>query len=190
MSSQTLNGDYNLHMHEMASGFRFTPDGKFQFYFSYGAVDREATGTYAVEGDTLKLKSDKEPGKDFPIASQSKEGKGYTVQVTAPNAYLLKYVRCMYFIGDKQFDAETDDKGLIHIDVPKCDKIYLQHQLFPDIACLIKDENNANNYFEVSLSPSLQQVTFKGIDFVIKGDELSCLPNYFMPYDGIRYVKE
>ena len=190
MTSQNLSGEYSLHKHEMASAFRFTKDGKFEFYFTYGAVDRAATGTYTVEGDTLKLKSDKEPGKDFPITAQSKKGKGYTIQVNDPNAYLLKYVRCMYFIGDKQNETESDDKGMIHIDAEHCDKIYLQHELFPDIISLIKDENNSNNYFEVSLSPSLGNVSFKGIDFAIKGDELTCLPNYFMPYDNISYVKE
>ncbi len=190
MSAQKLNGEYNLHMFEMGSAFRFTKDGKFEFYFTYGAVDRAATGTYVVEGDTLKLKSDKEPGKDFPIESQSKKGKGYTIQVSDPNAYLIKYVRCIYFIGDKQNVTESDDNGMIHLNEAHVDKIYLMHDLFPDIGSLIKDENNSNNYFEVSLSPSLGNVSFKGIDFVIKGNELSCLPNYFMPYDGIKYVKD
>ncbi|HZV70751.1 MAG TPA: hypothetical protein VFG10_14450 [Saprospiraceae bacterium] len=190
MSAQTLNGEYNLHKHEMASGFRFTKDGKFEFYYVYGAVDRSATGTYSVVGDTLKIKSDKEPGKDFPVTKENHKGKGYTIQVTAPNDYLLRNIICFYFIGDVQNVAESDDKGVIHIDAPSVDKLYLQHQLFVDIASLIKDEKNTNNYFEVSLSPSLQFVSFAGIDFIIKGDELTCLPNYFMPMEDIRYTKE
>jgi hypothetical protein len=31
----------------------------------YGSVDRNAAGSFTIEGDTLKLKSDKEPGKLF-----------------------------------------------------------------------------------------------------------------------------
>ena len=137
MSAQKLSGEYNLHMHEMASGFRFTKDGKFEFYFVYGAVDRAATGTYTVEGDTLKLKSDKEPGKDFPITQKRKKGQGYTIQATAPNPYLLNHIRCIYFTGDTQNEVESNDKGLIHLDVDNCDKIYLQHELFPDIPSLV-----------------------------------------------------
>ncbi|MEO6132681.1 MAG: hypothetical protein ABIQ02_12595 [Saprospiraceae bacterium] len=45
-------------------------------------------------------------------------------------------------------------------------------------------------YFEVTLSPSLVNVSFKGIDFIIEGDVIGCLPNYFLPYDNIRYTKE
>ena len=191
MSAQKLNGEYRLTgIHDMASAFRFTKDGKFEFFYIYGAVDRSATGTYTVEGDTVKLKSDKEPGKDFPVSTQTKAGHGYTIKATAPNEYLLRNIRCLYFINGQQHEAQSNDKGVIHFEAHACDKIYLQHELFADIASLIKDENNTNNYFEVSLSPSLQFVSFMGIDFVKKGDELTCLPNYFMPFENITYVKE
>ena len=187
---KTLNGEYSLHgIHDMAAGFRFTPDGKFEFFYIYGASDRNATGTYTVEGDTVKLKSDKEPGKDFKIESQSKKGKGYTIQVKAPNEYLLRNIICFYPAGDQQEVIETDSKGMIHLDIPNADTLYLRHEIFPDIPTLIKDKDNPNNYFEVSLLPSLGQVSFKGIDLFIKGDTLTCHPNYFMPFENIRFVK-
>ena len=79
MTAQTLDGVYNLRgIHDMAAGFQFTPDGRFEFFYIYGASDRHATGTYAMDGDTVKLKSDKQPGKDFKIESQDKKGKGFT----------------------------------------------------------------------------------------------------------------
>lgn len=187
---KTLQGEYYLHIHEMGSAFNFTKDGTFEFYFSYGAIDRTANGTYSIERDTLKLHSDKEPCKDFPITKQDKKGKGYTIKVSDPNTYLLKYIKCMYFVGDVEKEVRTDDQGMVHIDEPHCDKIYLQHELFPDVASLIKDTDNENTNFEVTLSPSLVNVSFKGIDFIIDGNSISCLPNYFMPYDNIRYTKE
>ena len=191
MQSQKLSGEYNLiGIHDMASGFRFTKDGKFEFFYIYGAIDRTATGTYTIEGDTVKLHSDKEPGKDFLISLQNKKGKGYTIQAKAPNEYLLRNITCIYFMGEKKEYAQSDEKGLIHFDAPACDTIYVLHELFPDIPTLIKDKNNSNNYFEVSLSPSLGNISFKGIDLYINGDELTCLPNYFMPLNDIRYVKQ
>lgn len=69
MSQHKIEGEYYFRKMEMASGFNFTADGKFQFFFSYGAVDRNATGTFSVTGNTLQLKSDKEPGKDFSVTS-------------------------------------------------------------------------------------------------------------------------
>jgi hypothetical protein len=191
MSAQTLDGEYRLSgVPETASAFRFTPDGRFDFFFIYGAVDRTATGTYTVEGNVIKLKSEKEPGKDFPITLETKKGKGYTIQVNDPNSILLHNIICIYYIGEIENVAYSDKNGTIKIDAKEVDKIYLMHQLFPDIASLIKDENNTNNYFEATLSPNLGFVSFQGIDFTIDGESISCLPNYVIPFDRIIYEKE
>ena len=37
---------------------------------------------------------------------------------------------------------------------------------------------------------NLRYCSFKGIDFKIENQTLTCLPNYFMPFDNIRFVKE
>ena len=182
-----LNGEYSLQgIHDMAAGFRFTPDGKFEFFYIYGASDRNATGTYTIEGDTVKLKSDKEPGKDFKIDSQSKKGKGYTIKVTPPNEYLLRNILCFYFDGEAPNatptnSAETDSKGIIHLDITSVDSIYLRHEIFPDIPTLIKDKDNANNYFELltykiisSKSKLLQEIV---LDVMLNTMTIELSPN-------------
>jgi len=183
-------GEYRLtDVREMASAFNFTKDGKFQFFLSYGAMDRSASGTYKIDGDTIKLSSDKEPGKDFDIVSQRKEGSGYVIRIIDPNTILASNVRCIYFVNGAQFEEYSDNNGVININVPACEKIYVQHALYADIASLIKDEANTNNVFELKLKPILEQVSFKGVDLFIDGDALTCLPNYFMPMENIRFEK-
>ena len=190
MPQSPIAGEYYFRKHEMVAGFNFSKDGKFQFFFSYGAVDRNATGTFTVEGDLVKLKSDKEPGKDFIVEKQHKQpGGGYHLVAKHPNKYLVNYVVAVFFIGEEQHTQESDSSGEIHTDLPHCDKIYVQHRLFPDIMTLIKDTDNNNNHFELSLNPSLEQVSFKGIDLKIVGDTLTCLPNYFLPMEGVAFVK-
>ena len=190
-AQKTMEANYRLTgIHDMAAGFHFMKDGTFEFYYIYGASDRNAKGTYTIIGDTIKLKSDKEAGKDFTITQQSKKGSKYKVVVVEKNQYLLKHVIAVAVADEKQNVFESDEKGEIEIDLKHCDKIYLQHQLFPDALCLIKDSLNANNYFEVTLNPSLQQVSFKGIDFFMDGDNLHCLTNYFLPFENITFVKE
>lgn len=190
MHTKQFSGEYYLaNVHEMAGGFNFTPDGKFQFFFTYGAMDRNATGTYTIEGDTIKLNSDKEPGKDFDIVSQRKEGEGYTIQIKHENTILASNVRALYFVNGEQREEYADAKGVIHIQEPQCEKIYVQHSIYPDIASLIKDESNQNNFFELKLNPALEQVSFKGIDLFIDGNTLTCLPNYFMPMENIVFEK-
>jgi len=65
MSQTTLEGEYYFRKMEMASGFNFSKDGKFRFFYMYGSVDRNAAGSFTIHGDTLVLKSDKEPGDDL-----------------------------------------------------------------------------------------------------------------------------
>jgi len=191
MSQKTILGEYYFRKTEMASGFNFSADGKFQFFFTYGAVDRNATGTFKVEGDTLKLKSDKEAGKDFTIIKQSTEGNGYTLIFTHPNKYLAKNILCLFMVDGKEQQAISDSDGKVHVDLAHCDTIYVQQLLYPDILTLVKDKANSNNRFTLSLNPSLEQVSFKGIDFKIVDDKtLTCLPNYFLDIPGIAFVKQ
>lgn len=190
-AQKILHGEYRLTgIPETASAFMFKPDGRFEFFFIYGAVDRAATGTYSVSGDTIKLQSDKIPGKDFPVNKEKKQGKGYVIKVSDPNSYLVQNILCIYYIGETENVTYTDENGMIMIDAEQVDKIYLRHELFPDIPTLIKDESNKNNYFEVSLSPTLVNVSFKGIDFTINGNSISCLPNYVIPFEKIKYVRQ
>ncbi len=191
MAQLPVEGEYYFRRQEMVAGLNFSKEGKFEFFFSYGAVDRSATGTFWVMGDTLKLKSDKEPGKDFTLKSQSREAKGYTLQFEDPNKYLIDDILCIFFVDGKQQVEYTDSNGKLHLAIPHCDSIYVQHPLFPDILTLVKNEKNNNNRFTLTLNPSLAQVSFKGIDFKIEGDKkITCLPNYFMMLDNIEFIKQ
>lgn len=190
MAQTKVTGEYRLvGIHDMAAGFRFSPQGTFDFFYIYGAVDRFAKGTYSVEGNTIKLKSEKEAGQDFVVKKQAKKGEGYTIKVLDANPMLSQYVKCIIFNGQEKSVEFMNTKGELHIPITKADKIYLQHELYPDIACEIKNDVNSNNYFEVALRPSLQQISFKGIDFTFNHDTLTCLPNYFMPFEKIKFVK-
>ncbi len=191
MSAQNITGEYHLQgVHDAAGGFRFTKEGTFEFFFIYGVVDRAATGKYSFENNVIKLDSDKEPGKDFPITSQKKNGKGYTIHVSDPNTYLLRNIICIYYINGIENVTYSDDNGKISIDAERVDKIMLVHELFADVPSIIKDEANDNNLFEVVLSPSLGMVSFEGIDFTLEGKTLTCLPNYVLPFQHVTFVKQ
>lgn len=191
MSQNKIEGEYTFNKTEMIAGFNFTATGAFQFFFSYGAVDRTAAGTFTVESNIIKLKSNKEAGKDFTVTAQSKEASGYTISFNHPNKYLLKNILCIFFVNGKEKKAVTDDNGKVHVDIAHCDTIYAQHLLYPDIFTLIKDANNENNGFTLALNPALEQLSFKGIDLTIESDgSLSWLPNYFLEMPGVKFVKQ
>ena len=190
MSQMKVVGEYYFRKTEMVAGFNFSADGTFRFFFSYGAVDRNASGTFQADGDTLRLTSDKVAGRDFTITSQEKKGKGYSIVFSHPNKYLLTNIRCQFFTDGKMEDAFSDPEGKIHIDLAHCDSIYVQHLLYPDIATLVKDAANENNSFTLTLNDTMEQVSFKGIDFKIENNKtISCMPNYLLPMKDIKFVK-
>lgn len=191
MGQSAFHGEYQFHMQEMVAGFNFSTDGKFEFFYSYGAVDRSATGTYTISNDTLHLVSDKPPGQDFTVKSQSNEGVGYHIQFEDANKYLLSNIRCSFFSGDKREDLYTDQKGLLETGLAHCDKIYVYHELFPDMVTLIKDESNNSNRFILTLNPSLAQVSFKGIEYKLDGNKLvAIMPNYIFPMEDVEFIKQ
>ncbi|MFN8280284.1 MAG: hypothetical protein U0V49_08385 [Saprospiraceae bacterium] len=191
MAQPKIQGEYVFRRQEMVSAFNFTEDGKFQFFYSYGAADRNASGSFTIEGDTLKLKSDKAPGRDFIIEQQSKSGSGYQIICKAPNPHLFSTMEGLVFVGDQKLSFESDKNGVVKIDLPHCDKIYVRNRIFPDIPTLVKDEHNTNNRFEVMIQESALQVSFKGIDFkILDENTITCYPNYLIPLEGIEFHKD
>ena len=191
MAQTIIEGEYYFRKMEMASGFNFSKEGKFQFFYSYGAIDRTATGSFSVTGDSLLLKSDKEPGKDFTVTSQSGEGSGYTITFNDQNKYLVKNIVCIFMADGKQQQAYSDENGQVNMELGHCDTIYALHTLFPDVPTLVKDKNNNNKSFVLSLNPSLEQVSFKDIHFrIIDGKTIECSNNYFIDADDIRFIKD
>lgn len=184
-------GSYHLRgIMEMAAGFEFREDSTFRFYYVYGASDRYAEGTYSIEGNILKLHSDKNVQQDFPVRKQTHQDGPITIRIVHDNPMMIDRVRCAVLYQKEKRDFESDREGYIRTDLKEADDIYLQHPMFPDVMCQIKDAQNKNNYFEVELNPSLQKVSFKGIDFQIEEDFITCFPNYFMPIEHIRFFRE
>lgn len=189
--SQNIFGIYSLTgIHDMAASFRLNADSTFDFFYAYGAADRFADGTFTVQGDQVILKSSKLPGNDFSVDKQYKQSGELVIEIKNNNTLLASNVLCICFKGEEMEEFYADKNGKINAGKNAYDKVYLQHLFYPDIPTLIRDSANNNNYFEVSLKPSLEKISFKGIDLTVSGNTLTCLPNYFMPFEKIVFVKQ
>lgn len=164
-TAQTLEGLYRLQQGpEMAAEFHFTKEGRFEFGFAYGAVDRMAEGTYTVKDGKVTLHSEKVAGKDFTVKAKKRQGEGFTVKISDANAYLTHHVLCLFKKGDHYDQQYSDDQGIVHSKLTDCDSIFVMSTLFPDAMTLVKDDfDKTNNYFELTLNPSLAQVSFKSV---------------------------
>lgn len=184
-------GVYTLRgIHDMAAAFRIDADGSFEFRYFYGVSDRYAKGKYTIEGDTLRFISDKVHGKDFKVKSETNDCLGYEIRIDHPNPALRSAVHAIGLIGDHRVDADADAEGVIRFEEKQIDRIYMLHVYYPDIATLIKDDVNLNRCFTLELLPSLEQVSFHAIDFLIKEDYITCSMNYFLPFEEIKFYWE
>ncbi len=189
--AQQLSGHYKLRgVQDMAAGFEFKGDS-FYFYCYYGVVDRFANGTYTINGNTVILSSSKQPGNDFNIVSKQATTGNTSIKVTDPNAYLAEYAICIIQEAEERQYIKANRNGVIEVAGAANAKLYLMHELYPDIPTLLKDTHEPPAQYEVKLNPSLQQLSFKGIDLTMKDDgTLTWLPNYFIAKAGVWFEKK
>ena len=162
-TAQNISGEYFLKgNHEMVSAFKFNDNGSFEFFYVYGAVDRMAKGSYSFRNKTITLQADKIPGNDFSIKLQTKSGPGTTVKIVDNNTYLNHGVMCIFIRGKENETVYSNNEGTAHSSLADCDTIYAMHTLYPDVPSTIKGgKANKNNYFELTLNPSMAEVSFK-----------------------------
>jgi hypothetical protein len=171
-----IAGTYMLRgVQETAAGFKFAADSTFEFFFSYGAVDRYASGTYSQKNGSVILTGNKIPGKDFTITKSSKQGKGITLKVNSPNEILKSEIICVFYYEGQPVLMYTDKKGICNYP-DKADSIQLVHPLYPDEATVFMTSTFTaeHNYFELSLEPSMEQLCFLQMPVEIKDNTFSC----------------
>jgi hypothetical protein len=172
--AQVLDGVYQMKGgHEMVAAFEFKKDSSFKFYFIYGAVDRNSSGRYTIQDGTIILHALKEPGKDFTITKQEKRGQGTAIKISDRNVYLIRNVVGIFKKGSEQDQQFSDQDGYMHSNLADCDTIYVIHTLFPDAPTFINKNEPQNNYFEISLNPSLAEVSFQDFTLSIGPDGLT-----------------
>ena len=173
--TRLLEGVYRLRNdHEMVAEFHFTAAGRFEFAFSYGAVDRGAEGSYTIDNHHIILHSDKTPGKDFDITHSERKGTGFTIQISDPNPWFRRDVICIFKKGDKYDQRVSNEDGIAHSTMTECDSIFVGHNLFPDVMTVIKDPHDTtNNHFELTPNVSLVYLSFKDVSPRIDKDTIT-----------------
>jgi hypothetical protein len=191
LQAQHLEGVYSMQGgHEMVAAFEFKQDS-FRFYFIYGAVDRSANGRFTIQNGNISLHAAKIPGKDFTIVREQVSGDGTSIKISNPNTALLRNIVGFFKKGTELDQQFSDDQGMIHSKLGSCDTIFIMHSLFPDVPTLIKSKAaDKNNYFELTLNPSLAELSFKDFILTIDGEELTGSLPWLFEREKAVFVKE
>lgn len=164
-----IPGEYYLQgVRETASGLRFNADSTFDFFFSYGAMDRAARGTWRQQGDSLVLNSPRKPEKDFVLVeSKASPEDQVVVQISDPNPLILRYVQCQITTPDgDSLVAEADQDGRITFGKVPVRSIALVHTIWSDRISTFEATRPADNYFLFTIAPTIVDVAF--VDLILR----------------------
>lgn len=180
LSAQTTNntmltGEFYLQgVREVGSGFQFRPDSSFEFFFSYGAVDRFGKGTFEQRGDSIILHSTPKPERDFILQSaKTTHDKKLVIKISDPNPMVLSYVVCRLETMDTVLQDQSDREGVILFDRAPVKSISLVHTLWPDRLSVFPVDHPEYNAFEFTIDPHIVEVDFNGIVLHKDGNTLS-----------------
>ena len=185
-------GDYYLEgVREVGSGFRFNPDHTFEFFFSYGAIDRMATGTWEQKGNRLILNTPRKPATDFLLASSKQVSKKQvSIRVKDANPNILGYIYCRIETTDGTIlEAYSNNEGIITFDLVPLKSISLMHELWADRLSEFKVEQPSQNEYEFTIGRWITDVAF--VDLALQINETGFTGAHpLLQGNTFRYVSE
>lgn len=133
--NSAIPGEYLLHnIREMASGFLLKEDQTFQFFFTYGALDRFATGNWALTGRDISFNTRKWSGADFTLVKTEPLAgdEGIVVQLENPNPMLAAYLQLSLSEGSDDSWIQFRQHGHLHLPPQPFDSLSLRFEFCPE----------------------------------------------------------
>ena len=171
---KTFTGEYYLtDVREVGSSLKLNADFTFDFFFSYGALDRAGHGSWKKQGNKLVLNSRTRPPKDFAlVTSKTIPGNSITIRIVDPNQQLLNYIACAVRTGTDTVRDVTRADGYVHLATPSAESISLLFELCPDRYSVFPIATKAHNYFEFRFEPWISEVFFDKAFYTIANGSL------------------
>ncbi|HRH60997.1 MAG TPA: hypothetical protein PL045_10535 [Chitinophagaceae bacterium] len=174
-AQSSISGEYYLRgVMETASGFKLNDDSTFQFFFSYGALDRYGQGTWAVHDGKIIFNSKPYPGKDFKLVSSAADKNDFTtVIIQSPNKMIFNYVHCLVFTNGQAEIYDADSDGIIQLPGRNADSIHIVSELSSERMSDFAIDNTAHNVFTFSIEQWIAEVFFNNFSLAIHENELT-----------------
>ena len=171
--SSKIAGVYSLEgVMETASAFKLNEDSTFEFYYSYGALDRYGSGKWTVKNDSIIFNSKPFPGKDFKIVDSAViKNNSTTIKIKNQNTALYRFVYCFFKTsrGDTLLNADGD--GIIILP-NKTDTLNLLFELSAERISTFLINNSRYNSYTFNFEPWAVEVFFKKFGLRYSHDHL------------------
>jgi hypothetical protein len=169
-----MTGEYFLQdAREMASGFLLKADNSFQFFFSYGALDRQASGEWKQEGDKIFFNSRAWPGSDFTLVrTEAGEKNMIRIQFEQNNPMLSAYMYASLAKGAEGSWERFDQRGYVLFPLQPFESISLLFEFFPERFTEIPVSANGQHSFIIRPEQTLAEMFLKDFSLRITEDGL------------------
>ena len=154
-------GEYYLRgVMETASGIQLKPDSTFQFFYSYGMLDRFGRGNWTVVNDQVILNSRTRPDVDFKLLEEKTiADDSITIVIKDANDALLRYVRCRVQTKKGIREQTTNHEGYAKFSKEPADSLALLFTICPDRFSAFPI-SSGKNYFVFGFEPWIVEVFF------------------------------
>ena len=185
-----LTGEYYLRgVMETASGFKLEADSTFQFFFSYGALDRDGKGKWSIKNDHIVFNSAARPGNDFAlVSSKQTNGDSITIKIIDSSGFFLSHVYCMIQSGKKKAEAISNQQGIISFPEQAIDSLSLVFEFCAERSSVFSIKDPSHNYFEFRFEPWVMEVFFKDYSLHINGNDLEG-PHPLLTGKSYQFIK-
>lgn len=168
---KAVEGEYYLHgVMETASGFKLNSDHSFEFFFSYGALDRSGKGTWERKQNKLIFNSPVPSEQPFQLVThKSVPGAPVTIKILEDNPSFQSGVYAIIREGNSQSE-DRSKAGIITFPKQRVDSIVLLFEFCPEKTAVFAFNNRDENYFEFKLSPTIMDVDFEDVVFSLDAE--------------------
>jgi hypothetical protein len=162
-----LAGEYYLQgVREMASGFLLKEDNTFQFFFSYGALDRHGSGHWRAANDVIFFNSDAAPAAGFMLVNSTKEEHPIiNVMLEGDDPMSNAYTHVSLQEGAEGSWQNMSQQGEVQFDPQEVNSIALLFEFCPDRKIIIP-VNKEHNSFTFRINPSVAEVHFHNFSLI------------------------
>jgi hypothetical protein len=111
----SLVGTYDGGQMEIAAGLELRADGRFNYAMSYGALDEEAAGRWALSGDRVLLTSNPVVAPRFVLVARGRGGDGMLrLELEVPNGLSRQYFSAVITRADGRTQrVQLSENGLL-----------------------------------------------------------------------------
>ncbi len=161
--NDSIAGEYYLTgVREMASGFWLKPDSSFEFFFSYGALDRTGKGRWRLnDANQVIFTSGPRPAADFTLTGSSKkENKDVMFRIVHNSPLVLATIIFRVQTATGEIDKKTNSQGEAIFPPGNYDKVHLLFELCPDRFTTIQLPKGDFNEYSFRMEDWITEVFF------------------------------